>query len=38
VGGGDPARAILGQAPGRNDAVNVRMMLEVLSPGVEHAE
>ena len=28
----------LGQAAGRNDAVDMGMMLQVLSPGVEHAE
>jgi hypothetical protein len=37
-GGGDPAGAILSQATGRNDAVDVWMMLEILAPAMEYAE
>ena len=32
------SRAIKGEATARHDAVDVRMVLEVLSPGMEHAE
>src|ERR1039457_5250004 len=34
----DPSGAIEGQAAGGNDVVDMGMMLEVLSPGMEHAE
>ena len=34
----EPAGAIPSQAAGSNDGVDVGMMLEVLPPGVEHAE
>ena len=34
----DPTGAIEGDATGWNDAVDVRMMLEVLTPGMEHAK
>jgi hypothetical protein len=30
--------AVEGEATARHDAVDVRMVLEVLSPGMEHAE
>src|SRR5258705_5470956 len=33
----DPTGAIRSQAAGRNDVVDMGMMLEVLSPGMEHA-
>ena len=36
--GGDPSGAIVGQAASRNDAMDMGMMLEVLSPAMEHAE
>jgi hypothetical protein len=34
----DPSGTIRSQAASGNDVVNVRMMLKVLSPGMEHAE
>jgi len=34
----DPLRPVEGQAAGGNDVMDMRMMLEVLSPGVEHTE
>ena len=34
----NPARVIGGQTTRRNHAVDMRMMLQVLSPGVEHAQ
>jgi len=34
----DPSGTVESQAAGGNDVVNMGMMLEVLSPGVEHAE
>jgi len=34
----NPALMVWGKAAGRYDAVNVRMMLQLLIPGVEHAE
>src|SRR5258707_883505 len=34
----DPTGAIRSQAAGRNDVVDMGMMLEVLSPGMEQAE
>jgi hypothetical protein len=34
----DPSGAIESQAAGGNDVVDMGMMLEVLSPGMEHAE
>ena len=34
----DPSGAVESQAAGGNDVVNMGMMLEVLSPGMEHAE
>src|ERR1017187_10252519 len=34
----DPSGAIESQATGGNDVVNMGMMFEVLSPGMEHAE
>src|ERR1700733_9954524 len=34
----DPARAIRGDAARRNDAMNVRVMLQILSPRMKHAE
>jgi hypothetical protein len=34
----DPARAIRSEAAGGNDVVDMGMMLEALSPGMEHAE
>jgi hypothetical protein len=33
-----PSGAVEGEATARHDAVDVRMVLEVLSPGMEHAE
>ena len=36
--GSDPSGAIESQAAGGNNVVDMGMMLEVLSPGVEHAE
>ena len=40
VGGpaGDPARAVQGKAAAGDEAMNVRMVLQVLTPGVEHAD
>ena len=35
---GDPSGAIAGQPAGRNDAMDMRVMLQVLSPGVKHTE
>jgi hypothetical protein len=35
---GNPSGAVEREATARNDAVNMGMMLEVLSPGMEHAE
>jgi len=34
----DPSGTVKGQTAGGNDVVNMGMMLEVLSPGMEHAE
>ena len=34
----DPSGAIEGEAAGGNDVVDMGMMLQVLSPGMEHAE
>jgi hypothetical protein len=34
----DPSRVIDGKAAGRHDAVDMGMVLEVLSPGVQDAE
>jgi hypothetical protein len=34
----DPSGTIESQAAGRNDVVDMGMMLEVLSPGMEHTE
>src|ERR1039457_596630 len=34
----DPSATIEGQAAGGNDVVDMGMMLEVLTPGMEHAE
>ena len=34
----DPSGTVESQAAGGNDVVNMGMMLEVLSPGMEHAE
>jgi hypothetical protein len=34
----DPMRMIGGDAAGRNDAVDVRMMLQILSPRVQHTQ
>ena len=34
----DPALVIGRQTAGRDHAVDMRMMLEILSPGVQHAE
>src|SRR5271154_644773 len=36
--GCDPAVALLGQTASRNDAMDMRVMLQVLSPGVKHTE
>ena len=36
--GGDPACVIRSETAGRNDAVDMRMKLQALSPTVEHAE
>ena len=36
--GGDPAGVIRSEAASRNDAVDMRMKLQALSPAVEHAE
>ena len=36
--GMDPARVVCGKASGRYDAMHVGMSLQVLSPGVEHAQ
>jgi len=36
--GGDPSGAVKREAAARYDAVDMRMVLEVLSPGVQHAE
>ncbi len=38
IAGLNPARVIGGQTARRNHAVDMGMMLQVLSPGVEHAE
>ena len=38
ISGADPVRVIDRQAAGCHDAVNVRMMLQLLIPGVEDAE
>ena len=35
---GDPACVVRAQAAGWHDAVDVRMMLQLLTPGMEHAE
>ena len=35
---GDPSRAIERQSAARHDAMDVRMMVQVLAPGVEHGE
>lgn len=37
-GGCNPSGAVEGEATAWHDAVDVRMVLEVLSPGMEHAE
>ena len=34
----DPAGVVEGEAAGRNDAVDMRMMFQLLVPGMEHAE
>src|SRR5260370_4071647 len=34
----DPSGAVGSEAAGGNDVVDMRMVLEVLSPGMEHAE
>jgi len=34
----DPSGTVKGQTAGGNDVVNMGMMFEVLSPGMEHAE
>src|SRR3954452_1898349 len=34
----NPSAVVPGQSSGRNDAVDVRMMLQLLIPGMEHAE
>ena len=36
--GMDPARVVWGKASGRYDAMHVGMSLQVLSPGMEHAQ
>ncbi len=36
--GPHPSRAARGEAPGRHNAMNVRMMHQRLSPGVQHAQ
>src|ERR1700683_4127408 len=38
VGGGSPVRVIWSQTASGNYAVNMRMMLQSLVPGMEHAE
>jgi hypothetical protein len=38
MSGGNPVGVIERQAASRNDTVDVRMVLEFLIPGVEHAE
>ena len=35
---GDPARAVEREAAARHDAMDVRMMVQVLAPGVEHGD
>lgn len=35
---GDPAAAIGSQSAGRNHAMDVRMMIELLAPSMQHAE
>ena len=34
----DPAGVVEGEAAGRNDAVDMRMMFQLLVPGMKHAE
>ena len=38
IPGMNPARVVRGEAAGGNDAVQVRMQAQVLSPGVQDAE
>ena len=38
LGAGDPARAIRGEAAARHDAMQVRMKMQILPPGVQHGQ